>query len=107
MDYRKDVVLKNIPNVPESKYLVLGAMGLCGEAGETSEVIKKYIFQEMPLDRDKAIKELGDVRWYFELLCIALNTTIQEVEALNAEKLKIRFPSGFTAQDSINRKDEK
>lgn len=108
MSYRTKAVLPNIPTsaIDPKDYINLGAMGLCGEAGEVSEVIKKFLFQGAVLDRNKLLKELGDVRWYFELLCIALNTTIEEVEAINMEKLAKRFPNGFTVDDSAKRVDE-
>lgn len=106
MTYR-EMVLRNCPNLNDKEKLTLGAMGLSGEAGETSEVIKKHLFQGTTLDRDKVIKELGDVRWYLELLCHCLDTTLQEVEEKNIEKLKLRFPNGFTAKDSEARVDMK
>ena len=82
-------------------------MGLGGEAGETSEVIKKHLFHDQPLDRAKLLKELGDVRWYFEVLLAASGFTMAEVEQANVEKLRARYPDGFTSQASTERKDEK
>jgi len=81
-----------------SKELNLGGMGLAGEAGEACDLIKKVVFHDKPLDRDKLIKELGDVRWYLEFLCIALGTTIEEVQAANNAKLVDRYPTGFSTE---------
>lgn len=58
-----------VPNV--SRLLNLGAMGLAGEAGEVADLLKKVLFHDRELDRDKLIQELGDVRWYLECLCYA------------------------------------
>jgi hypothetical protein len=52
------------------------------------------------------LKELGDVRWYFELLCDIISTDIVEVEELNVAKLRARYPDEFTTKDSVERKDE-
>lgn len=108
-DYRKEVIRNlNPQHVPSERDVInLGAMGLAGEAGEVADLVKKHLFHQVPLDRDKLIKELGDVRWYFEVLCHAAGTTIEEVEKLNVEKLRKRFPNGFTTEDSIKKADEK
>lgn len=104
MTYR-DSVLKNCSSAGEENFLTMGVIGLCEEAGEVGGLVKKHLFQGHELDRDKLIKELGDVRWYFEVLCVALGTTIEEVEEKNMEKLSKRFPNGFTTEDSQARVD--
>jgi NTP pyrophosphatase (non-canonical NTP hydrolase) len=71
------------------------AMGLCGEAGEYTELIKKHVFHGKPLDRVKAIKELGDVCWYLTMCATELDLTLSEIMATNIEKLKERYPNGF------------
>lgn len=43
--------------------LINGVMGLCGEAGEYIDVVKKMMFQQHELNADKLIEELGDVLW--------------------------------------------
>lgn len=35
-----------------------GVLGLCGESGEVADVLKKYLFQEHELDREKLVDEL-------------------------------------------------
>lgn len=40
------------------------ALGLVGEAGECSELIKKHVFHNHALDREDLQAELGDVLWY-------------------------------------------
>lgn len=101
----RDEVLRTAAKTNRDEVL-MAALGLCGEAGEVAELIKKHIFHGKPLDNDALIKELGDVRWYFELLCKVANTTIEEVEKRNIEKLKLRYPTEFTTKDSIEKKDE-
>lgn len=103
MSYRDEVLRTASAHVDP---LSLGAMGLAGEAGEVVDLIKKHVHHKAPFDRDKFIKELGDVRWYLELLCHCANVSMEEVEALNIEKLRKRYPDGFSTQASIERKDQ-
>lgn len=103
MNYR-DEVLRTAAEHPDM--LGLGGMGLAGEAGEVVDLIKKTVYHGVPLDKEKLIKELGDVRWYFEVLCYCVGTTMEEVENINVEKLRKRYPDGFTTQASIERKDQ-
>ncbi len=80
-----------------------GVMGLCGEAGEAIDLVKKHLFHGHELKREELIKELGDVAWYLAESCTALGVELEEVLTLNIEKLKKRYPEGFDKQRSINR----
>lgn len=89
--------------VPNPGELLNGALGLTGEAGETADMIKKYIFHGHELDREALVKELGDVCWYVALLCKAIDVSLEEVLTKNIDKLKARYPEGFSESASINR----
>ena len=79
-------------------------MGLCGEAGETIDIVKKHLHQGHELDREKLVKELGDVAWYLAETAYALDVSLEKVLRGNLEKLKARYPEGFDRNKSINRK---
>ena len=81
------------------------AYGLNGESGEFIDILKKLEFQEHSLDTDKLIDELGDILWYAALACNAMNTTIDFVMEHNVEKLRKRYPDGFSAERSIHREE--
>ena len=83
-----------------------GLMGLNGEAGEAIDVLKKHKFQGHRLDRNKIIEELGDVLWYIAETCEGLGVPMEKVASFNIEKLKNRYPDGFSSERSINRKKE-
>lgn len=83
--------------------LLNGALGLTGEAGEVADMIKKHIFHGHDLNLDDFIKELGDCAWYLALLCTAIDISLEDVLILNIEKLKRRYPEGFSSEASINR----
>jgi len=85
--------------------LLNAALGLSGEAGETADIIKKHIFHGVPLDRQKLLSELGDCRWYLERFCELLDVTMVEIEEMNVNKLRKRYPNGFSTADSVRRAD--
>lgn len=81
-----------------------GAMGLCGEAGETADVIKKNLYHDHPLDVDAVKKELGDVLWYAATLAHEVGLSMNDIAEANIDKLIERYPDGFSAERSMNRK---
>lgn len=80
-----------------------GCMGLNGEAGEVIDLLKKHRFQGHELDREKMIEELGDVLWYCAELASGLGVELEEVARRNIDKLRRRYPEGFSAERSVNR----
>ncbi len=105
MNYRELVEFTMNRTLSRDDQLVNAALGLAGEAGEFADWIKKARFQGARIDRDKLLKELGDLRWYVELACWCLETTVAEVEDINTKKLLARYPEGFSAERSNNRKE--
>lgn len=79
------------------------SMGLVGESGEVVDYIKKIVFHGHKFSKEKLIEELGDVLWYFTMLTSICDIQIDEVMRKNVEKLRKRYPNGFTCEDSINR----
>lgn len=69
------------------------SLGLCGEAGEVAEKIKKFI-RDGELDPVALSKEFGDVFWYLTQLCRAMGVTPSEVLVGNAQKLTQREVRG-------------
>jgi len=87
--------------------LITAAFGLSAEAGELVEIIKKILLQGKSYNEDNVIhmkKEAGDVLWYLSQLCIALDTTFEELMEINYQKLSARYPEGtFSVYKSENR----
>lgn len=71
------------------------ALGLCGEAGEYSELVKKAVFHGKKLDPETATKELGDLLWYLAQCATYHGATLEEIAQANIAKLKARYPDGF------------
>jgi NTP pyrophosphatase (non-canonical NTP hydrolase) len=104
--YRQDVFRTVRPDLDEQGRLLSGALGLCGEAGEVAEQLKKHFFHGHPLDKARLSSELGDVLWYWVLLCDSLSLSMESVVTGNVEKLRRRYPDGFSTDHSINRVEE-
>ena len=87
--------------------LMTAAFGVSAEAGELAEIIKKIFLQGKPYNEENIIhmkKEAGDILWYMSQLCIALDTTFEELMEINYQKLSARYPEGtFDIHRSENR----
>lgn len=90
---------------PECRVLSNVGLGLAGEAGEVADEIKKHLHHGHPLNKDKLVKELGDVCWYAALAATVLDVTLEEVMQTNIDKLKARYPEGFDPEKSLHRKE--
>lgn len=100
-------VLQNIENAGVNAALLnTAAIGLSGETGEFSDIVKKLFFQGKPITEDVKLhlfKELGDVIFYWTTACKALGFNPDEVIAGNQTKLSARYPTGFSAVKSENK----
>jgi len=83
------------------------ALGIAGEAGEVADYIKKVLYHGHVMDEEVLCKELGDVLWYVTTLASTAGLTLEEVARKNIEKLRKRYPDGFSQEKSINREEEK
>lgn len=83
--------------------LINGVMGLCGEAGECIDIVKKSVFQGHDLDKDHLIEELGDVAWYLAITAAAIGCDLSEILQANIDKRHHRYPDGFDPERSVNR----
>lgn len=67
------------------------ATGMSGESGEVIDITKKVWIQNKPLDVDHLIKELGDMRFYYQAMINFLGLTDQDIVTQNMAKLYKRF----------------
>ncbi len=77
---------------PEDVKVVYPTLGLCGEAGEVAEKIKKHM-----RDGNSMVGvglELGDVLWYISALADDLGITLEEIAQANIDKLASRMERG-------------
>lgn len=80
-------------------------LGLPGEVGEVCDTIKKFIFHGHSLYMKDVKKEIGDVMWYLAMICDSFGFDIEEIAKMNIDKLKERYPEGFSEYASQHRKE--
>jgi len=95
--------------ISDVEKLINGVMGLCGEAGECIDLVKKMLYQghDKRETMDKLAEELGDVMWYAAETAEAIGVTLDRVMLENIAKLEARYPGGFDPERSRNREEEK
>ncbi|TDQ39209.1 nucleoside triphosphate pyrophosphohydrolase family protein [Aureibacillus halotolerans] len=81
------------------------AMGLSGEAGEVTDLLKKQLFHGHRLDPSALAYELGDVLHYVAGLATMHGLTLEQVATQNITKLAKRYPDGFSEEASRGRQD--
>ena len=104
--YQLDV-LKYAPDYQHYMPNVLyAAIGMCGEAGEVSELVKKYAYHGHTIDTEHLARELGDVLWYVSYMAYLFGYPLGKIMVMNQDKLAKRYPDGkFDEERSRNRKE--
>ena len=105
-EYQKLAMKTLNPELSERDVLINGVMGLCGESGEAIDIVKKHLAHGHPLDKEALAKELGDICWYVAETAQVLGYDLETIMTMNIEKLKKRYPDGFSREDSINRTED-
>jgi len=75
-------------------------LGIAGEAGEVADLIKKSQFHGHDVDHAEVRKELGDVLWYLSQIARVAGVSLEDVAVRNIEKLRARYPEGFSEEAS-------
>ena len=91
------------PQLSRKDVLINSVMGLCGESGEAIDIVKKWLAQGHELDKDRLVKELGDIAWYLAVTADALGYSLEDILKMNIDKLMARYPEGFDANRSQHR----
>ena len=104
--YKLDVI-KYAPDYQHYMPNVLyAAIGMCGEAGEVSELVKKYAYHGHTIDTEHLARELGDVLWYVSYMAHLFGYSLGKIMEMNQDKLAKRYPDGkFDEERSRNRKE--
>ena len=103
---KKTAVYPGSGEVGGAMYL---ALGLCGEAGEVAEKVKKYYRDGIPegMEPDdwieNLVKEVGDVLWYASILLDTFGVKFSDAGVMNLEKLASRKARGVLGGSGDNR----
>ena len=99
-EYRNLAMRTLNPELSKRDVLINSVMGLCGESGEAIDIVKKWMAHGHELDREHLAKELGDIAWYLAEAATALDMDLEDIFKANIEKLKKRYPEGFSSEKS-------
>lgn len=82
-------------------------LGLCGEAGEIAEKMKKIVRDKgsdfTQVDTDDLKKELGDVLWHIATIGNYFDIKMDDIATYNIEKLASRLERGVISGSGDNR----
>jgi NTP pyrophosphatase (non-canonical NTP hydrolase) len=81
------------------------ALGFAGEAGEFCEAVKHAEFHGHPLDIDNLDEEASDLLWYIAMYATFRRISLNQLAQMNIDKLRKRYPDGFSTEASIARVD--
>jgi len=83
----------------KEKEILTWGLGIAGEAGDIAGCIKKTYAHGN--DQIKGIREnVGDTLWYAAMICNFYSWDLQEILDENVEKLRKRYPEGFTTENA-------
>lgn len=99
-EYQKLAMRTLNPELSKREVLINSVMGLCGESGEAIDIVKKWMAHGHELDKDHLAKELGDIAWYLAEAATALDMDLEDILQANIEKLRKRYPEGFSSEKS-------
>lgn len=109
-EYQKEAMkfASDISRATDNNLLLQGVMGMCGEAGECIDIVKKIVFHGHQFDektREHLAKEIGDVQWYVATAAEAIGYPLEEIMLMNIKKLSARYGKHFTTEASMYRKE--
>lgn len=91
----------------EECHLIHMTMGICGEAGELLDAVKKNVIYRKKIDFENILEELGDLEFYLEGLRQLLGIRRQETLDHNIAKLKKRYDGlQYSNESAIERADK-
>lgn len=91
--------------------LLHSSIGLCTEAGELADILKKYLYYGAEIDPLHVFEEFGDLLWYIAIGVDAAHKlsewkgpfTLADVMNMNIQKLRQRYPQRFSEANALNR----
>ncbi len=85
--------------------LMHSIIGICTEAGEMLNALHSHLYEGKPLDLVNIKEEFGDSFWYHGIGADVLQSSFEEFQRMNADKLlRRRYKSGkFTEKEATQR----
>jgi NTP pyrophosphatase (non-canonical NTP hydrolase) len=89
-EYRKKAMKTKKPWDEKNLELAYYGLGLAGEAGEVTEIIKKHLSGIKEINSDHMKREIGDVLWYIAAMTDYFGFDLNEIAQINIDKLTAR-----------------
>lgn len=96
-------VIRNAYALGREKQIICSALGLAGEVGEVTELIKKELRDDIGLSPLSLKKELGDVLCYLVDIGAMYGISLEDIASTNIEKLESRLDRGTLHGSGDNR----
>ena len=82
-------------------------VGVAGEGGEVSDVIKAHTIYQKPLDRVQLVEELGDLKFFMTRIMTMTGITHEELDLSNKTKLAKRYAKlSYSNEAAVGRADK-
>ncbi len=106
-DYQKQALTTNLQKEDPTLEILQQVLGLGDEAGEVLAIFKKWIRDDQAdpalLKKEDIKKELGDILWYIAVVAHDVGISLDDIAALNLEKLASRKQRGTLQGSGDNR----
>ena len=79
--------------------------GMSAELGEVHSIYQK-VYQGHQIVTEDLQKEVGDLMWMIAEFCTVNGWKLDDICQMNIDKLKARYPDGFSAERSVFRSDD-
>lgn len=106
LDQYQELAMRTAKPMEFQMALIHGALGLTSDAGEAATEVKSHVVYGKPLNGEALAKELGDVLWFVTYTAWTLGMDLEEIANINIDKLRARYPDGYTDKAAIARADE-
>ncbi len=85
--------------------LIRAFLGIAGEGGELSEIMKKHLRGDFDIEevKHRTFKELGDILFYVAITAHELGFELNEIAKHNNDKLAKRMMAGTIKGDGEDR----
>lgn len=90
------------PELTQVEAILHALHGMSAEVGEIHSIYQKS-YQGHEVDENDLKAELGDLLWFCAEYCTAKGWDMEKIANMNIEKLRKRFPKGFSAERSLHR----
>ena len=90
-------------NTDQMGVVMHAVLGITSEAGEIADAVKKWVAYGREIDKVNLLEEMGDLVHFITMMCVAQGFTLEQVVMANVNKLKERYPEGFSEQSALNR----